>query len=383
MSAAAPGSPLRIGVAGCTGAVGIEIVNVLKDRGFPVSEVVLFASARSAGKTLETKFGPLVVQEFGVEAARACDVVFFAVSGSFATEHAAAVCAAPGGALVIDNSSAFRYDDAVPLVIPEINAGAIGDARLVANPNCTTAIAAMALWPLHRLFGLKKAIVSTYQAASGAGAAGMEELKAGARSSLDGAAPADIAHEAFVHPLPFNVIPHIDVFGENGYTKEEMKVVWETRCVRSSTRDFLVMSRSSTSSLTHSLTHSSSTCCKYSKIFGLPDLAVSCTAVRIPTFRAHAEAITLETERPVDLAAARAAIEAAPGVELVDEPGEKRYPMPMNATEKYDVECGRMRKSLVFGDCGLDLFVCGDQILRGAALNAVLIAEAAREAGKI
>ena len=167
----------------------------------------------------------------------------------------------------------------------------------------------------------------------------MEELQRGIEEHVRGDKP---GHKVFAHPLPFNVIPHIDVFGENGYSKEEMKVVWETR-----------------------------------KIFGLPELAVSCTAVRIPTFRAHAEAITLETERPVDLAAARAAITAAPGVELVDEPAELRYPMPMNATEKYDVECGRMRKSLVFGDNGLDLFVCGDQILRGAALNAVLIAEAA------
>lgn len=356
-----------VGVVGATGAVGMEVVNVLKDRNFPVSSIALYASARSAGKTLQTKFGPLEIALFSVEAARAHDVVFMAVSGSFATENAPKIAAEPGGALVIDNSSAFRYDPDIPLVIPEINSGAIGSSRLIANPNCTTAIAAMALWPLHRRYGIRKLIVSTYQASSGAGAEGMAELRSGTAEALKAEAEAAAAagdagnpgsgagsakavasttHAVFAHPLPFNVIPHIDVFKPNGYTKEEMKVCWETR-----------------------------------KIFGVPDLPVSCTAVRIPTFRAHAESIVIETARPVTVEGARACIDAAPGVQLVDDPEACRYPMPLTATEKHDVEAGRIRRSLVFGDRGLELFVCGDQILRGAALNAVLIAEAALLAG--
>jgi len=330
---------VTVGIAGCTGAVGLEIIKVLSNRAYPVASLRLFASARSAGKKFETPFGEIVVEEFSVEAARETQVLFLAVSGSFAKEHSAALTA-EGGPLVIDNSSAYRMDPAVPLVVPEINAGAIKDARLIANPNCTTAIAAMALWPLHTAYGLKKVIVSSYQAASGAGVEGMEELKVGCRDVLDGK---EAGHKIFTHPLPFNVIPHIDSFDENGYTKEEMKVTNETR-----------------------------------KIFELPDLAVSCTAVRIPTLRAHSEAITVETEKPVSADEARSLLAAAPGVALVDNPAELQYPMPSTATCKYDVEVGRVRQSLIFGDHGLDLFVCGDQLLRGAALNAVLIAEACK-----
>merc|ERR1712216_413011 len=247
----------KVGVIGCTGAVGVEMVKVLYDRQFPISSLHLFASARSAGKTLSTPFGDMTVELFTQEAARSMDVVLMEVSGSFAKEHGPAL-AAPGGPLVIDNSSAFRLQEDVPLVVPEINPHHIGSARLIANPNCTTAIAVMALWPLHQKFGIKRVIVSTYQAASGAGAEGMAELQQGTGEVLNG-----LPHENkfFAHPLPFNVIPHIDSFQENGYTREEMKVTWETR-----------------------------------KIFGLPDLLVSCTAVRIPTLRAHSEAITIETE---------------------------------------------------------------------------------------
>ena len=236
--------------------------------------------------------------------------------------------------------SAFRYEKDVPLCVPEINAEATKGSKLIANPNCTTAIGLMALWPLHKLFGLKKVIMSTYQASSGAGQPGMDELKEGTRAVLMG--EREVAeNKIFAHPLPFNVIPHIDKFQENGYTKEEMKVTWETR-----------------------------------KIMDLPDLPVSCTCVRIPTLRAHAEAITIETDKKVDIAAAYAALNAAPGVAVVDDPEKQLYPMPITASTKYDVECGRLRKNDVFGDNGLDLFVCGDQLLRGAALNAVLIAEA-------
>jgi len=288
---------------------------------------------------METPFGTLDIEEFTLEAARDCDVLFLAVSGDFALEWVPKLTA-DGGPLVIDNSSAYRYDDSVPLVVPEVNMDAARKSKkkLVANPNCTTAIALMALAPLHKEFGVKRCIMSTYQAASGAGAPGMSELQEGAKAISNGgeAKPAEV----FAHQLPFNVIPHIDKFLDDMYTKEERKVTWETR-----------------------------------KIMDLPDLPVSCTCVRIPTLRAHAEAITIETEKPVDIEAAYAALNKSPGVVVVDNPKEAVYPMPITATSKYDVEVGRVRKNDVFGDYGLDFFVCGDQLLRGAALNAVLIAE--------
>jgi aspartate-semialdehyde dehydrogenase len=302
-------------------------------------------SARSAGKKQETPFGALDIQEFSLETARACDVVFLAVSGDFALEWVDKLTE-NDGPLVIDNSSAFRYDDTVPLVVPEINADAARKSkkRVIANPNCTTAIALMAMAPLHKEFGIKRCIMSTYQAASGAGQPGMEELEAGSAAVANGGDWKKGKNEVFAHPLPFNVIPHIDKFLDDKYTKEERKVTWETR-----------------------------------KIMDLPDLPVSCTCVRIPTLRAHAESITIETEKPVDLEKAYACLEASPGVQVVDDIANSVYPMPISASSKYDVEVGRIRKNDVFGEYGLDFFVCGDQLLRGAALNAVLIAEAVCE----
>jgi len=334
-----PSGPLKVGIVGVTGAVGQEIISVLHKRGFEVSELKLFASARSSGKPMDTPFGSLMIEEFELEAARSCDVLFLAVSGDFALEWVPKLTA-EGGPLVIDNSSAFRYDDSVPLCVPEINADVARKSkkRLVANPNCTTAIALMALAPLHKLFGIKRCIMSTYQAASGAGAPGMRELEEGVAAMSRGE---KAENSVFAHPLPFNVIPHIDKFLDDMYTKEERKVTWETR-----------------------------------KIMGMPDLLVSCTCVRIPTLRAHAEAITIECEKPVDVAAAIEALKNSPGVKVTDDPAANIYPMPLTATGQYDVEVGRVRKNDVFGDYGLDLFVCGDQLLRGAALNAVLIAEA-------
>ena len=335
-----PDKPLKVGVVGVTGAVGQEIIQVLGDRKFPVAELKLFASARSAGKPMETDgFGSLNIEEFTLDAARACDVVFLAVSGDFALEWVEKLTE-NDGPLVIDNSSAFRYTEGVPLVVPEINAEAARKSkkRIVANPNCTTAIALMALAPLHKEFGIKRCIMSTYQAASGAGQPGMEELQEGAKRMTNGE---KAENEVFAHPLPFNVIPHIDKFLEDDYTKEERKVTWETR-----------------------------------KIMDMPDVPVSCTCVRIPTLRAHAESITIETEKPVDIKKAYEVLRKAPGVQLTDDTANNLYPMPLTATSKYDVEVGRVRKNDVFGDYGLDLFVCGDQLLRGAALNAVLIAEA-------
>lgn len=328
----------RVAVIGATGAVGTEMVKVLHDRRYPVKELRLLASARSADRRLPTPYGDLAVQPFGLDATAGCDVVLMAVSGEFSKEWAPRIAAQ--GAVVIDNSSAWRYDPAVPLVVPEINPAAAVGHRLIANPNCTTAVLVVVLWPLHKAFGLKRVIVSSYQATSGAGAEGMDELIEGTKAVLAGGVA---TNKVFQYPIPFNVIPHIDAFQENGYTKEEMKVVWESR-----------------------------------KIMGLPDLVASCTAVRIPTMRVHAESVTIEFERPASPDAARALLAAAPGVKLVDDPAQRRYPLPSTATGAYDVEVGRIRQSLVFGANGLDLFLAGDQLLKGAALNAVQIAECLR-----
>lgn len=325
----------RVAVVGATGAVGTEMVKVLHDRGFPVKELRLLTSERSAGRTLKTPYGDITTSLFGLEATAACDTVLLAVSGDFSKEWAPKIAAQ--GATVIDNSSAWRYDDAIPLVVPEINAAAARGHKLIANPNCTTAVLVVVLYPLHQLFGLKRIIVSSYQATSGAGAEGMDELVEQTKVKLAGGTATS---KVFQHPIPFNVIPHIDAFQANGYTKEEMKVVWESR-----------------------------------KIMGIPDLVASCTAVRIPTLRVHSEAVTIEFEKKVTPDAARAALAKAPGVKVVDDPSRNLYPLPLTATEKYDVEVGRIRQSLVFGDHGLDLFLAGDQLLKGAALNAVQIAE--------
>jgi aspartate-semialdehyde dehydrogenase len=328
----------RVAVIGATGAVGTEMVKVLHDRRYPVKELRLLASARSADRRIATPFGDIAVQPFSLDATAGCDVVLMAVSGEFSKEWAQRIAAQ--GSVVIDNSSAWRYDPAVPLVVPEINPGAAIGHRLIANPNCTTAVLVVVLWPLHKAFGLKRVIVSSYQATSGAGAEGMDELIEGTRAVLAGGVATS---KVFQYPIPFNVIPHIDAFQENGYTKEEMKVVWESR-----------------------------------KIMGLPDLVASCTAVRIPTMRVHAESVTIEFERPASPDAARALLAAAPGVKLVDDPANRRYPLPSTATGAYDVEVGRIRRSLAFGANGLDLFLAGDQLLKGAALNAVQIAECLR-----
>mmetsp|Transcript_28345 Transcript_28345/g.41699 ORF Transcript_28345/g.41699 Transcript_28345/m.41699 type:complete len:368 (-) Transcript_28345:276-1379(-) len=345
----------KIAIAGATGAVGKEIINVLHAHGLKTDLLALYASSRSAGKVMPTPYGDITIQEFDLEGVRKeqFDVIFLAVSGSFSLKFARKLAepSSSGAApLVIDNSSALRLAEDVPLVVPEINANSIPEGcKLIANPNCTTAIAVMALWPIHCAFGgITKCIMSTYQAASGAGEPGMQELIDGLKEhhhlvngGEDSAAtPPPANNKVFAHPLPFNVIPHIDSFQSNGYTKEEMKVTWEMR-----------------------------------KIFNVPDMAVSCTAVRVPTIRAHSEAITVETADVITPEGARECLVGQPGVVVIDNVEESRYPMPLTATQKEDVEVGRFRQSLVFGERGLDMFVVGDQILRGAALNAVLIAE--------
>ena len=311
------------------------MISVLHERAFPLKQLRLFASSRSAGKMQKTPFGEKKIEEFSPEKMEGIDIALLAVSGDFSKQYSRSI--AETGTIVIDNSSALRLEDDVPLIVPEINGELAKGATLIANPNCTTAILAVALWPIHQSFNCKKVIVSTYQATSGGGASAMEELRQQTQNVLRGK-PAEC--EKFAHPIPFNLIPHIDVFQENKYTKEEMKVTWETR-----------------------------------KIFGEPNMAISCTAVRIPTFRAHAEAVTIETEERITPEAVQEIFQWAPGVELRDEPEKNIYPMPLTATKKYAVEAGRVRQSLVFGEYGIDFFVCGDQLLKGAALNAVQIAE--------
>jgi len=327
----------NVAVAGATGAVGVEMVKTLEKRNFPVKNLKLLASARSAGKTMKFRGEDVVIEEMTHDSFKGVDIALFSAGGDISREYRPFVV--ESGAVMIDNSSAFRMEDDVPLVVPEVNAEDIKLHKgVIANPNCTTAIMLVAVAPLHRAKGLKRIVAATYQAASGAGAKGMFELIEQTREVLDGKAACP---KAFAHQIAFNLIPHIDVFKENGYTKEELKMLNESR-----------------------------------KMLHLPTLKVSCTCVRIPVLRAHSEALNLEFENDITPEEARAIIAAAPGVELVDDPMAKRYPMPIDATEKYDVLCGRIRQDISRDDKrGLDIFVSGDQVLKGAALNAVQIAE--------
>ena len=337
---------MKLAIIGASGAVGHELLSVLERSSLQFEHLELYASPRSAGTKLSCRGKEYTVQ-VTPETAFDADVILLSAGGS--VSKALAPVWAAGGSVVIDNSSAFRYDDAIPLIVPEINGDVLegmdwSRGGIIANPNCTTAIAVMALNPLHRAFGIKRAIISTYQATSGAGAKGMQELEEQTRNALSGQ---PVSNEVFAHSIVFNVIPHIDAFQDNGYTKEEMKVVWETH-----------------------------------KILRDSSIRVSCTCVRIPTMRTHSEAITLELERPATPEAARELLRGAPGVEVRDDPAAKLYPMPLTASGKFEVEVGRIRESLVF-DGGLDLFVAGDQLLKGAALNAVQIAEHLQAKGLI
>lgn len=327
---------LKIGVVGCTGSVGQEILKCLYNEKIPINDLRLFSSKSSAGKNIKTPFGMKKLDEFTVKDARECDINFLAVSGDFSKKYAKALSYGNGGSIVIDNSSAFRLDEDVPLVIPEINSSKTKNKKLIANPNCTTAIALIALFPILKEFGILKIIMSTYQAASGAGNKGMEELKEGVLDYSKNIYPPK--NNVFQKPLAFNVIPHIDSFEKNGYTKEEMKVVHETR-----------------------------------KIFDCDDIDVSCTSVRVPTFRSHCESIVIQTEKEVDIDLLKEIYSNSDVIKLMDNPSKNIYPTPISSSEKNHIEIGRIRKSLIFGDNGLEIFICGDQLLRGAAYNAVLI----------
>jgi len=308
---------------------------VLFDRKFPIGELRLYASEKSAGKKVQTELGEITIENANTADYSQLDIAFFAIGGGWPKENAPKAIEA--GCVVIDNSSTFRGDKDVPLIIPEINPQAIGNSKLIANPNCTTAIAVIPLHQIYKNYGLKKVIISTYQSTSGAGNKGMVELEEETRKVLNGE---KAGNELFQHPIPFNVIPHIDAFQENRYTKEEMKVIWETR-----------------------------------KIFGDENIPISCTCVRIPIMRAHSESIVVETEKPVNPDEVRKIFEKTPGIVVKDDIDNNVYPMPLTSSEKYDVEVGRIRQNLIFKEHGLEFFVSGDQLLKGAALNAVQIGE--------
>jgi len=332
-----PSSPV-VAIVGATGAVGIELIGCLEARRFPASELRLLASARSAGKTLPFKNRPLTVSQLTEESFRGVDIALFS-AGSSISKHFAPI-AAKAGAIVVDNSSAFRMDPAIPLVVPEINPQAIAGHRgIIANPNCSTIIAITPLWPIHRVNPIRRMIAATYQAASGAGAAAMEELREGTRAYLDGRA---FQPKVLPHPYAFNLFSHNSkIDAATGYNEEETKVIRETH-----------------------------------KIFGDDSIRVSATCVRVPVLRAHAVAINIECERPITPAEVRDIIQTAPGVKLVDDPERNHFPMPIDVSGKDPILVGRIRRD-VSDPSGrsIALFVCGDQLLKGAALNAVQIAE--------
>jgi aspartate-semialdehyde dehydrogenase len=325
----------NIAIVGATGAVGVEILRVLERRNFPVAGLKLLASKRSVGKTLEFKGKPYKVEELTADAFKGVDIAFFSAGATRSREFAPAAKAA--GAVVIDNSSAFRMDPNVPLVVPEVNPGDLRWHKgLIANPNCTAMILAVAIWPIHRAVGIRRVIVSTYQSASGAGAAAMRELEDQAREY---AAGKPITKSVFPHQIAFNVFSHNTKMAENGYNEEENKVVEETR-----------------------------------KIFHEPELPVVPTCIRVPVLRAHAESIVLELAAPMSPEEARALLARAPGIKIVDDPEANHFPMPLEASGDLDVHVGRIRRD-VSNPNGLALFVAGDQLLKGAAWNAVQIAE--------
>jgi aspartate-semialdehyde dehydrogenase len=324
-----------IAIVGATGAVGVELLDVLERRGFPLQGVRLLASARSAGKTMQVRGEAVKIEEVREDSFAGVDLAFFTAGGDISRKFAP--IAAANGAVVIDNSSAFRMDPEVPLVVPEINGA---DARqhrgIIANPNCTTAITLMALYPLHRAFGVHRVFASSYQAVSGSGARAIAELKQQVEQSRTQTA---VTPEVYPHPIAFNVLPHVDGFLENGYTKEEMKMQNEGR-----------------------------------RIMHLPDFRASVTCVRVPVYRAHSVAVSAEFQRPVSIAEAREILDGAPGVDLVDEPSQNKYPMPLAAAGKDNCQVGRVRLDCALHN-GLAFWVAGDQLLKGAALNAVQIAE--------
>ena len=311
------------------------MLKTLEKRGFPVGKLTLLASARSAGKTMTFRGEEIPVQELREDSFGGVDVALFSAGGSISTEFAP--FAVQAGAVVVDNSSAFRMDADVPLVIPEINGGDIKKSRgIIANPNCTTAITLMALHPLHVEFRVKRIFASSYQAVSGTGAKAIDELERQVGQTARGE---EVTKEVYPHQIAFNVLPHVDAFLDTGYTKEEMKMQHEGR-----------------------------------RIMHHPTFKASVTCVRVPVYRAHSVAVSAEFEKPVSLDRAREVLRKAPGLELHDQPSENQYPFPLDVAGADNCRVGRLRYDCAL-DNGLAFWVCGDQLLKGAALNAVQIAE--------
>ncbi|MCA1995358.1 MAG: aspartate-semialdehyde dehydrogenase, partial [Coleofasciculus sp. S288] len=324
-----------VAILGATGAVGTELLELLDARNFPIADLKLLASPRSAGRTLSFKGETVLVEPVSEKAFDNVDLVLASAGGS--TSRAWAAKAVERGAVVIDNSSAFRLDRNVPLIVPEVNPeAAAAHQGIIANPNCTTILMAVAVWPLHQVQPVQRIIAATYQSASGAGMKAMEELKAQAQAILQGETPPT---KSFPYPLAFNLFPHNTPLNEQGYCEEEMKMLNETR-----------------------------------KIFNDPQIRVSATCVRVPVLRAHSEAINLEFAQPMSVAKAREILSQAPGVRIVEDWQANYFPMPIDATGRDEVLVGRIRQDLSH-PCGLELWLSGDQIRKGAALNAVQIAE--------
>jgi aspartate-semialdehyde dehydrogenase len=327
--------PYHVAILGATGAVGIELLRVMERRDFPVADLRLLASPRSAGRKLSFGGSEYPVEAVTENSFAGTDLAFFS-AGSATARHFGPI-ARDAGAVVIDNSSAFRMENDVPLVIPEVNPKDVQQHRgIIANPNCTTAVALMALYPLHRTFGLRRVIAASYQAVSGSGSRAIEELRQQCEALANGR---DAVAQVYPHPIAFNALPHVDSFLESGYTREEMKLQNEGR-----------------------------------KMMHLPNFRASVTCVRVPVYRAHSVAVSAEFERPVSVAAARDVLAKAPGLELVDEPAANLYPMPLAVAGKDNCQVGRLRIDCALEN-GLSLWVSGDQLLKGAALNAVQIAE--------
>jgi aspartate-semialdehyde dehydrogenase len=332
------GSAPVVAIVGATGAVGVELIRCLEERRFPLSKLRLFASARSAGKTMTFRGEPLAVEELQEDSFRGIDIALFSAGGG--TSKRFAPLAAEQGAVVVDNSSAFRMDPTVPLVVPEINPEAVRTHRgIIANPNCSTIIAITPLWPVHRTNPVRRMILATYQAASGAGAAAMEELRESTRAYLEGR---PYEPRVLPHPYAFNLFSHnAKVDPETGYNEEEIKVVRETH-----------------------------------KIYGDDSIRIAATCVRVPVLRAHSIAINFECERPISPEQVREIIATAPGVRLVDDPQRNYFPMPKDASGQDPILVGRIRRDISDpSGRSIALFVAGDQLLKGAALNAVQIAE--------
>jgi len=323
----------HIAVVGATGAAGTELLRVLERRNFPVASLRLIGSKRSVGKSVRFREEPISVQELDDRSFDKIDIAFFSAGGDVSRNYVPMAC--QSDAIAIDKSSAFRMDPHVPLVIPEINAGDVRQNRgVIANPNCTTTVMLMALYPLHCVFGVRRVFATSFQAVSGSGARGIEELKRQVAGKDLQPSP-----ELYPHPIAFNLLPHIDAFLESGYTKEEAKMQGEAQ-----------------------------------KIMHLPELRISATCVRVPVYRAHSVAVSAEFERVISVEQAREVLAKAPGLELVDEPQSNRYPMPLSVAGKDNCQVGRVRLDCAFEN-GLSFWVSGDQLLKGAALNAVQIAE--------